>query len=79
MPIDLRITNRNSSGIADDNEFLYATKSSHFSGWHVVSTNCEAADVSSVSATKNGHRASTVYASLIVCKRQENILRSFRA
>ena len=37
-----------------NNEFLYATKSSisHCSRWHAVSTNCEAADVSSESATK---------------------------
>lgn len=51
MPIDLRITNRNSFGIADYNEFLYAAKSStsHCSGWHAVSTNYKAADVSSVS------------------------------
>ena len=75
MPIELLITNRNSFGIADNNEFLFATKSStsHCSGWHAVSTVCEAAEVSSVSATKNRHRASAVYASLDMSEKDRKI------
>ncbi|XP_062576294.1 uncharacterized protein LOC134238193 isoform X2 [Saccostrea cucullata] len=66
QPIELLVSNRQAFGIGETNHFLFATKSSnsHCSGWHAVSSVCEAAGVSSVSATKNRHRASTVYASL---------------
>ena len=64
-PVNILLSNRGKFGIVDDNIFLFATKSSnaHCSGWYAVSSICEAAGVS-VNATKNRHRASTVYASL---------------
>lgn len=74
-PIELLISHRQNFGIAETNNFLFATKSSssHCSGWHAVFTVCEAVGISSVTATKNRHRVSTVYASLDMSENDRKI------
>ncbi|KAJ8321248.1 hypothetical protein KUTeg_001199 [Tegillarca granosa] len=72
--IGVLISNRLAFGIAVSNKFVFATKSSmyHCSGWHAVDSVCEAAGVS-VNATKNRHRASTVYSSLDMSDKDRRI------
>ncbi|XP_065932664.1 uncharacterized protein [Magallana gigas] len=74
-PIELLISHRQKFGIAETNNFLFATKSSssHCSGWHAVFTVCEAVGISSVTATKNRHRVSTVYATLDMSENDRKI------
>ncbi|XP_065926621.1 uncharacterized protein [Magallana gigas] len=74
-PIELLISHRQNFGIAETNNFLFATKSSssHCSGWHAVFTVCEAVGISSVTATKNRHRVSTVYATLDMSENDRKI------
>uniref|UniRef100_A0A8W8MFX8 Uncharacterized protein n=1 Tax=Magallana gigas TaxID=29159 RepID=A0A8W8MFX8_MAGGI len=74
-PIELLISHRQKFGIAETNNFLFATKSSssHCSGWHAVFTVCEAVGISSVTATKNRHRVSTVYATLDMSQNDRKI------
>lgn len=63
--VNILLASRVNFNIPEGNPFLFATKSTQYpcSGWHAVSDVCNAAGVS-VNATKNRHRASTVFASL---------------
>lgn len=63
--VNILLLNRVNFNISPNNPFLFATKSSKYacSGWHAVSDVCSAAEVS-INATRNRHRASTVFASL---------------
>ncbi len=73
--IELLVEKRDDFGISKENPFVFATKSSigHCSGWHAVSTVCEAAGVPQINATKNRHRASTAYACLDMCEKDRRI------
>ncbi|XP_053389498.1 uncharacterized protein LOC123565665 [Mercenaria mercenaria] len=64
-PINMLVRHREEFGISDENPFLFATKSSnaHCSGWHAVKFVSDEAGVK-INATKNRHRASTIYSSL---------------
>ncbi|XP_071958628.1 uncharacterized protein [Antedon mediterranea] len=61
---------RSSAGVAEDNKYVFACvqrSQNHVTGWHAINSICVEAEIScleKLTATKNRHRISTLYASM---------------